>query len=175
MPHDDYFLMQVFIRDPILGGIVDYRRIPWAIGGTCKASSTKSSSELISRLRCPIFPIFTRKGMRNNLTSGKKKEGSAADARRRSTRWWVWQRAAYGPSLGCTSLMLSLLPLAVKVGKCGRRPREDSGLDPDLLPWSIHYQCPCGRGCPEADHPDACNERTDFHQLQTGSGFSLVR
>ena len=47
------------------------------------------------------------------------------------------QRAAYGPGLGCTSLMLSLLPLselAVKVGKCGRRPREDSGLDPDLLP-----------------------------------------
>lgn len=25
-----------------------------------------------------------------------KKERSAADARRRSTRWWVWQRAAYG-------------------------------------------------------------------------------
>lgn len=72
-----------------------------------------------------------------NSLQGKKKEGSAADARRRSTRWWVWQRAAYGPSLGCTSLMLSLLPLselAVKVGKCGRRPREDSGLDPDLLP-----------------------------------------
>lgn len=40
--------------------------------------------------------------------------------------------------------------------------------------YQFTTSAPCGRGCPEADHPDACNERTDFHQLQTGSGFSLV-
>lgn len=45
---------------------------------TNKASYTKSLSELISRLRCPIFPFFTRKGMRKNLTEfkgQKKKKG----------------------------------------------------------------------------------------------------